>query len=77
LLTWETTLRLVRTKDPSPILVGLVLQEIEDKIEEIKGMSSFDDVAFRGLLLKRFYLHQKLTRMLASGATNTQNRGMD
>lgn len=76
MLSWETTFRLVRDRNPSPILVGLVLKEIEDSLDKMRGTVSADDVAYRGLLLKRFWLYQKLSRIL-NGEKDTEGRRVD
>lgn len=73
MLTWETTLRLVRAKAPSPILVGLVIEELEGEIGKLKlrraqgnghSLTSDEVVVLRGYLLKRFMLYKKLTEMI-------------
>lgn len=73
MLTWETTLRLVRGKVASPLLVGLVIEEIEDEINRLKqrraqgnghSLSSDEVLLLRGYLLKRFVLYKRLTEIL-------------
>lgn len=71
--TWETTLRLVHDKAASPLLVGLVLEEIECEIQRFKrrrdkgngqSLTKDEEIILRGHILKRFLLFKKLTEML-------------
>jgi hypothetical protein len=67
MLTWDTTLRLVKDRNPSPILVGLVLEELESEIIRVKMMeplSEEQEVTLRGFLLKRFVLRKKIQGMI-------------
>lgn len=76
--TWETCLRLVSSKDASPFLIGLVVEELEQAVVGLQrkrskhGLSRSEEIALRNYLLKRYLLMKKLTSLLeasnASGA---------
>ena len=72
MLTWDTTLRLVR--NPSPLLMGLVLDELDEEINKLKGrpLTEEAEVVLRGFILKRFMLRRRIVGMIdEQGETQT------
>jgi len=67
MLSWDTTYRLVRSQRPNPLLLGLVLEELENAIEELKDkredgeqLSETEEELLRGFMLKRYLIVKKM-----------------
>jgi hypothetical protein len=77
MLTWNTTLRLVSDKPPRPLLIGLVLDELEAAIERLKAKSVLSEdqtYVLKGLVLKRFLLYRRLTEIIDGTAIKPRNK---
>jgi hypothetical protein len=81
MLTWQTTLRLVRDKAVSPLLVGLVLEEIDLEIKRLKqrrargngqSLTQNEEWALRSHLVQRYMLYKKLQEMIDGTEVNTR-----
>lgn len=67
MLSWDTTLRLVREGGSNPLLLGLVIEELESQIETLQDrrdkegkLPATDEELLRGFMLKRYLLIKKL-----------------
>jgi len=64
--SWDTALRLVRERRVNPLLIGMVIEELERSIEELQEkresaeLSEVEEQVLRGFLVKRFLLIKKL-----------------
>lgn len=65
MLSWDTTTRLIKGK-ANPLLIGLVIEELESAIEELQEqreteeLTSIEEELLRGFMAKRFLLIKKL-----------------
>lgn len=66
MLSWDTTNRLIREKRTNPLLIGLVIEELEAEIERLQDqreerpLSDIEEELLRGFLVKRMLLIKKL-----------------
>ncbi len=65
--SWDTVMSLVKSGRVNPLLLGLVIEEIENSIELLQDtreslgtLSKVEDEYLRGLMLKRYLLIKRL-----------------
>jgi len=66
MLSWNTTHRLMKDPRANPLLIGLIIEELENAIEELQNkrettpLSLEDESLMRGYVTKRHLLVKKL-----------------
>lgn len=70
MLSWDTVQRLIRDARSNPLLIGLIVEELEQCIEELQSrreanngtatLTPVEEELLRGFMLKRYLLIKKL-----------------
>jgi hypothetical protein len=66
MISWDTTSRLLKQRPTNPLLIGLVIQELEEQIEilqekrETEDLTVTDEELLRGFTIKRYLLIKKM-----------------
>jgi len=66
MLSWDTTYRLIRERRANPLLIGMVIEELETAIESLQlqrerlGLAPTEEELLRSFMLKRYLLVKKL-----------------
>lgn len=80
MLTWNTTWNLFHSSNPSPLIIALVLEELEKEICKIQrlrlsnghSLTREKENTLRGYTLKRFLLYRKLAEMIDGNEINAR-----